>query len=230
MKYFLTFLFSTCIFFSITAQDSKAAKEKISVFIYKPTGKMYSSEEMENFSSKGPREWKPDGVRYAFKSNKDTIFYYIDPDYDFEKVRKKFVNDRLNTKAELGVLIDINGREFDEKDYQNNVVVLNFWGTWCGPCVKEIPELNELVETFHGKEVIFIAPTGRDDVEKVNNFLAKRPFNYQIIANALDISLKYAMAVPTNIIIDRNGIIRFMKIGYQKGMHDLLAKEIIKYM
>ena len=58
-------------------------------------------------------------------------------------------------------------------DLKGNVVVLEFWATWCGPCIAAIPHLNALTEEFKGKPVRFISVTDEDET-KVRKFLEKR--------------------------------------------------------
>ena len=60
-----------------------------------------------------------------------------------------------------------------EGDLKGNVVVLEFWATWCGPCIAAIPHLNALTEEFKGKPVRFISVTDEDET-KVRKFLEKR--------------------------------------------------------
>jgi thiol-disulfide isomerase/thioredoxin len=213
----------------IVAQGSKSNDGKVNVFIHKQAGKIYTWEDLNgNFG-----QWVPEGKRYEFNSNVDTVFYYIDSEYQKTQELKlaEIQNQLFNKAANLEAMTDIHGNRFDHNDYRNKVVVLNFWGTWCQPCVAEIPELNQLVATYKDQDVLFLAPTNKDDQTKVENFLKRMDFNYHIIPEAHEVSRKFSVYVPTHVIIDRNGIVRFFKIGMEKGqMHDILAQEINKYL
>ncbi len=62
---------------------------------------------------------------------------------------------------------------------KGKVVVLEFWATWCGPCVAAIPHLNELADQFKGKPVQFIAITDEDE-KTIGSFLKKKPIRARV--------------------------------------------------
>jgi thiol-disulfide isomerase/thioredoxin len=113
------------------------------------------------------------------------------------------------TKYEIGKFVapfnfsDINGKLLSSDTLKGKIIVMNFWGIFCGPCIMEMPELNTLVEKMKGKEIVFIAPAISTPKEMlINNFLPKHPFNYQIVLiNQDDYSVT---SFPTHIVIDQN--------------------------
>jgi len=113
------------------------------------------------------------------------------------------------TKYEIGKFVapfnftDINGKLLSSDTLKGKIIVMNFWGIFCGPCIMEMPELNALVEKMKGKEIVFIAPAISTPKEMlINNFLPKHPFNYQIVlVNQDDYSVT---SFPTHIVIDQN--------------------------
>ncbi|MCH7408197.1 TlpA family protein disulfide reductase [Belliella sp. DSM 111904] len=96
------------------------------------------------------------------------------------------------------------------------VAVINLWATWCGPCIKEIPEMNEIVEEYEGKNVRFLA-FSEENRSVYDTFLSKRPdfkFSYEMsfgnkeaaaMIKALDQSEYKGRAIPIHVLIDKDG-------------------------
>ncbi|WII73279.1 TlpA disulfide reductase family protein [Bdellovibrio sp. 22V] len=69
---------------------------------------------------------------------------------------------------------DLNGTSFDLKSYQGKVVILNFWASWCAPCIEEVPSLIKLVKEFKG-DVQLIAVSGDSNREDIEVFMKSFP-------------------------------------------------------
>jgi len=105
--------------------------------------------------------------------------------------------------------------------------VLNFWGRWCAPCVKEIPELNKLVEKYNNEDLKFIAPaiTTTKEILK-NSFLPKHPFLYDIVLiNGDDYVIS---SYPTHVIINQNQQVVEIITGYSEENIKRLEQTINK--
>ena len=114
-------------------------------------------------------------------------------------------------------LSDLSGtpRSIDEWDGQ--VLLVDFWATWCIPCRAEMPTFNELRAKYHGQgfEVIGIAA---DDLEKVEQFLTEVPVDFPIVYgdvfDMMDLSAEYGNeygGLPFNVFVDRQGNIRYVQ-------------------
>jgi thiol-disulfide isomerase/thioredoxin len=100
----------------------------------------------------------------------------------------------------------VSGKPIALPDYKGKVVLVDCWGTWCGPCVASLPKLKELYKEFHdqGLEIIGVAA---DEKEELEQFLAKQPLPWDHIIDAegtLAASLGVE-AYPTLLLVDRDG-------------------------
>jgi thiol-disulfide isomerase/thioredoxin len=123
--------------------------------------------------------------------------------------------------------IDIKGKELSLTQLKGKVVVVNFWFTACAPCIQEIPELNDLVETFkNNADVVFLAPTF-DNATRINTFIEKNTFAYNIIPNAIKWIADYQISnFPTHLVIDKQGTLAFSQINTGKKEAAELKKTI----
>ncbi|MEN6510949.1 MAG: TlpA disulfide reductase family protein [Chloroherpetonaceae bacterium] len=105
---------------------------------------------------------------------------------------------------------------------KGKVVLLNFWGTWCPPCRREIPDLIETYNDFKDQGVVVIGIAMERDEKQaskiVNDFAIKNKLNYvnfpsRAVAEAYGTKFSTISAVPTTYIIDRNGNVVEMLVG-----------------
>ncbi|NNJ98488.1 MAG: TlpA family protein disulfide reductase [Gammaproteobacteria bacterium] len=107
-------------------------------------------------------------------------------------------------------MMDIDGNTRNIKDWDGQIILLNFWATWCPPCLKEIPDFIEVQEHFNnrGFQIVGIAVDDEDDVRE---FAADKAMNYPVMAGeteAIELSKKYGNSIgglPYSAIIDKNG-------------------------
>ena len=112
---------------------------------------------------------------------------------------------------------DINDNSLSSASLKGKIIILNFWSITCGPCIMEMPELNNLVEKQKEKPVVFIAPAFYSPKEYiVNKFLPQHPFNYQIVEIKNDDDYN-VISFPTHVIIDQNLKIIDVIMGYSPG-------------
>ena len=121
-------------------------------------------------------------------------------------------------------LTDINGKEVSRADLRNKVAVFNFWFTRCGPCIREMPQLNAVVDSFSTEEVVFLAPTFDADTT-VRQFLLEQHFGYSVLPGSRQLISEMKIQIyPTHLLVDRNGITRNTAIGY----HDEIWEQIVQ--
>lgn len=121
-------------------------------------------------------------------------------------------------KAPEFTLLDIEGNEKKLSDFKGNVIILDFWATWCPPCRAEIPHFVDLYDKYkeEGLEVIGVALD--TNAEKVlPPFIEKYGVNYTILVADGKVSDLYGgiFSIPTTFVIDRDFNIRKKYIGYR---------------
>jgi peroxiredoxin len=100
----------------------------------------------------------------------------------------------------------IEGDVISLKSFTDSVIVMNFWFIGCKPCIEEMPRLNELVDLYNGKNVVFLsfARDSKQDIE--TKFLPKHQFKYKIVPGRFNISKTYCVQpYPTHIVIGKSG-------------------------
>lgn len=119
-------------------------------------------------------------------------------------------------------LKDADGRSMSLSDYKGKVVLVDFWGTWCGPCLQSIPHLVRLQERFADRGFSVVALTYEkvdpDEAPKaVKAFLeqAKLPYHCLIGDEETQAQVPGFQGFPTTLILDRSGKIRYRSVGFQ---------------
>jgi len=109
------------------------------------------------------------------------------------------------------------GKPFRLKELQGQVVLLNFWATYCIPCREEIPALNSLQHELQSQGLQIVGASLEDSIADVNSYQQEvAKFEYQVLLGGSDAKVKFAQSVlPTTYLIDRQGRIRQKIIGAQ---------------
>jgi peroxiredoxin len=99
------------------------------------------------------------------------------------------------------------GKAISAKDYGGKLLLLNFWATWCPPCVQEIPGLNEMARQLGPKGLVVLGVSVDKDEAAYKQFLARNPLAYLTARNPeQNINLSYGtVQYPESYLIDRNG-------------------------
>lgn len=141
-------------------------------------------------------------------------------------------SDYIGRPAPDFTLPDLDGRPHRLSELRGRVVVLDFWATWCQPCVLAMPLLDKVHHRYRERGVVVCGVNleGRDKADMVKRFVADQGYGFTILAggmigNGLD-RVYGVTGVPTSFVIDQNGVIRYRHIGYRANLDQLLAKEL----
>lgn len=115
-------------------------------------------------------------------------------------------------------LPDLRGVEQELAQWRGKVMIVNYWATWCPPCIKEIPEFSSVSRRYADQPVQFVG-VSIDDVDKVQAFRDEHDVPYPLLIathSALKLTAELgnaAQALPFTLIVDPSGTIRHAKLG-----------------
>ena len=134
----------------------------------------------------------------------------------------------INVPAPDFTLESRSGENLRLEDHRGEVVMLNFWASWCGPCRQEMPLMDELYSQYKDLGFIILAVNVDENRDEALRFLDKVPVNYPILYDPeSSVSELYEVqAMPTTVMIDRNGNARYLHYGYQPGYEDEYEQQI----
>jgi peroxiredoxin len=124
---------------------------------------------------------------------------------------------------------DVEGKPIDLKaSLGKNVILLDFWATWCGPCVKAMPEVEEVAKKFKDKGLVFYAVNVGEDAATIKEFLTSAKLEPTVAMDANnEISELYKVnGIPQTVLIGKDGKVQVVHVGYNSQLGKLMTKEI----
>ncbi len=125
-------------------------------------------------------------------------------------------------------LKDADGNNVRLSEYRGQVVLINFWASWCGPCRQEFPLLDELHQKYQPMGFTVFGVNVEQERELADKVLREIPVTFPILFDDQNqVSEEYDVdAMPATVLVDRSGEIRFMHRGYKPGYEDLYEKQV----
>ena len=124
-------------------------------------------------------------------------------------------------------LTDLQGKSWHLKDLRGKVVLLNFWATWCPPCRKEMPDLEELYHRFDNQGFVVLAISD-EDAAKVSPFLAERNITYPVLLDpGRKVNEQFRIeGIPKSFVYDRSGklVAQSIDMRTQRQFLEMLAQ------
>jgi len=142
------------------------------------------------------------------------VFSYIN---EKNKYLKKEIAPKLGLYAPNFETVYLNGSKFELYELRGKPVILNFWATWCPPCVREMPNLQNFYDK-HSNKIIVIGVNLGEKNTTIQKFINKINVTFPIVLDKnKEIEKKYNLIIrPTTYFIDENGIIVDKKLGELK--------------
>jgi len=107
----------------------------------------------------------------------------------------------------------------DLKQFSGKVIYLDFWASWCGPCIKSFPYMNFLHRSFENQGLNVVAVNMDENIDDASEFLEKIPAEFSILRDAEQQCAKAfdVKAMPSSYLIDRKGVVRHVHLGFREG-------------
>jgi len=134
----------------------------------------------------------------------------------------------IGEKAPDFTLKNMAGKNLNLVEQRGNIILINFWASWCAPCRKEMPALQTLHEKYQDLGFSVWGVNVEQENQAGKKFLADLKLTFPIFFDAKNtLSATYQVAaMPTSVIVDRNGVVRFIFRGYKSGYEKKYAKAI----
>jgi len=163
---------------------------------------------------------------------KNVSVLYIQEIMEIPELKSPDPKNRPITKVDLETNIlqfeDLEGNKFSLRDFEGKTLFINYWATWCNPCLAEMPAMAELYEEFKDSEDIVFLYLSKENMDVITDYIPKNeslqklPL-YKVIT---DDELFKTRAIPTTFIVDRSGQILVEDVG-SASWND---EEVINYL
>ena len=157
---------------------------------------------------------------------------------ELASVKKNMSSKMIKEAAPLFTLKDLSGKTVSLASFKGKTVIIDFWATWCGPCIQSFPGMQIAQNKYkNNPDVVFLFidawENGSDYLPGVKKFIADKGYSFHVLVDETGadkrqskvISTYKVEGIPTKFIIDKNGDIRFKYIGYS-GSTEAVVNEV----
>ncbi len=132
-----------------------------------------------------------------------------------DAARQRLVDNRLEREAPDFSLTDTQGNQWRLSDLHGKVVILNYWATWCVPCIQELPYYRDLVDEYASHDdVEFFAITTDDDHDAAREFLDKHDYRFTVLFDESSATDFQVAGIPAHFILGPEGLIQYEATGF----------------
>jgi len=120
------------------------------------------------------------------------------------------------------------GENLRLSEFRGEVVMINFWASWCGPCRQEMPLLDELYTQYQPLGFTILGVNVEEDPSKAKQLLKENPVNFPILYDdKSEVSKLYkVVAMPSTVLVDRDGNVRYLHQGYKPGYEESYQHQV----
>jgi peroxiredoxin len=125
-------------------------------------------------------------------------------------------------------LKSLEGRNLRLAEQRGQVVLVNFWATWCGPCKQEMPHLNRLYDKYRSSGFVLLGVNVDEDTHQASGTAAKLGLHFPVLLDAdkAVVRLYDLNSMPATVLIDRDGKVRYLHRGYRDGLEAAYEQQI----
>lgn len=122
----------------------------------------------------------------------------------------------------------LDGENLRLSEFRGDVVLINFWASWCGPCRQEMPVLSKLHDKYRALGFTVLGVNVEQDSGKARKLLRETPVSFPVLLdNESVVSKQYdVVAMPSTVLVDRDGNMRYLHKGYKPGLEDVYLQQI----
>jgi peroxiredoxin len=113
-------------------------------------------------------------------------------------------------------------------EQRGQVVLVNFWASWCGPCRQEMPHLNRLYDKYRASGFVLLGVNIDDDPHAATTAAARWGVKFPVLLDVeKSVSRQYDLgSMPATVLIDRDGRVRYLHRGYREGVEEAYERQI----
>ena len=169
------------------------------------------------------------GILFALASIKIHYVVKVEMERSGSGDTGRLANVQVGSESPDFSATDLQGRQVTLSGFRDHkVVVVDFWATWCAPCVQAMPKLQELHQKFKGQGVEVLAVNLGENTDTVRRFVELKKYTFRvvpdrkrIIGNRFGVS-----AIPALVVIDADGRIEWIRVGYNPDRADELRRVV----
>ena len=135
---------------------------------------------------------------------------------------------QLSSNAPDFTLKSASGANLRLQEQRGQVVLVNFWATWCGPCRQEMPHLNRIYDKYKSAGFVLLGVNIDDDPRAAADLAAKLGVKFPVLLDSdKKVSRAYDLsAMPATLLIDRDGRVRHIHRGYRDGVEKTYEEQV----
>jgi thiol-disulfide isomerase/thioredoxin len=126
-------------------------------------------------------------------------------------------------------LSDLKGNTINFSEFQDKVVFINFWATWCGPCVGEMPEIQKFYDNFKNNENVIFLIVSNEDKAVIQNFIDNKGYTFPVYTSMSNPPRAFdSNSIPTSFLISKSGKIVMRQVGVANWGGEKIQKTVTK--